>query len=126
MIGCGLAAWGLQSGLRGSFDMSSVNNAHGFIRFTLGLGLTVGVAAPALHWALRRSLPRLLWDASVLSLIGTVLGLAHPAVLGWHLDFPIPAPPLFFFPFFAALFLSATNGVGLLLGCYAWTKLRRP
>ena len=125
MTACGVAAWALQTVGRGSFDMSSVDNATSFIRFTLTLGIAVGLCGPALHWALRRSLSRLLWDASVLSLVGTVLSLAHPSVLGWHLGFPIPAPPLFFFPFFAALFLASANGVGLLLGACAWMKSPR-
>ena len=115
MIGCGIAAHALQLGLRGSFDMSSINNRAAFIRFTLALGVGVGVAALGLHLLLRRSLRALIWDLSVLSLVGTVLCLAHPASLGWHLGFPIPAPALYFFPFFTGLFLPALNGVGLIL-----------
>jgi Type I phosphodiesterase / nucleotide pyrophosphatase len=120
-VGCGVAAWALQTGLRGSFDMSSIANGSAFIRFTLALGIGVGVGALALHLLLRRSRPALLWDASLLSLVGTTLCLAHPAALGWHVGFPVPAPPLFFFPFFAALFLPAWNGVALLF-C-AWATL---
>ena len=120
IAGCAALAYVLQVELRGSFDMSSVNNRPGFIRFTLLLGL--GITGPWLgaHFLLRRSLPALLWDLSVLSLGGTLLCVLHPVVFGWHLGFPVPSPEAYFFPYFGALFLGALNGVALLLCLFGW------
>jgi hypothetical protein len=125
LVGFTFAAYALQSGLRGSFDMSSINNREGFIRFTLSLGVVVSVGALSLHLVLRRSLRALAWELSILSIGGTLLCLAQPLIFGWHLSFPVPPPPVYFFPFFAALFLSALNGIGLILCLVAWVGLRR-
>jgi hypothetical protein len=109
------AAWAVQIAVRGSFDMSSIDNRRGFLWFTILLGAAVSAGVVGLHALVRRSLPALVWDLSLLSLAGTTLCVAHPLVLGWRLDFPIPAPPLFFFPFFSTLFLLGTNAAGLLV-----------
>jgi hypothetical protein len=114
LLCCVVAAVALQAGLRGSFDMSSVNYRESFIRFTSALGFGVGVAAFGLHLAVRRSQRALLWDMSILSLVGTILCVAQPALYGWRVGFPVPPPAAFFLPYFAALFLSALNGTSLL------------
>ena len=116
LVGCIAAAYALQAGLRGSFDMTSINNRTGFIRFTLTLGVLFSLSTLALHLLLCRSLAALCWDWSVLSVVGTTLCLMQPLLFGWRLDFPVPPPPVFFFPYFAALFLAVQNAVGLLLG----------
>jgi hypothetical protein len=115
LAACVGAAYALQTRLRGSFDMSSINHRRSFICFTLLLGAGISLAGAGLHLALRRSLAALLWDLSLLSLLGTFLCIAHPVFFGWHLSFPIPSPPMFFFPYFAALFLAPLNGALLLL-----------
>jgi hypothetical protein len=119
-----VVAWALQIALRGSFDMSSINNRRSFLTFTILLGVAVSAGAVGLHVLLRRSLRDLVWDLCLLSLAATTLCLAHPIVFGWHLDFPVPAPPFFFFPLFATLFLLGTNAVGLLVGLFVLARLR--
>ncbi len=121
-VGCLAAAYGLQVELRGSFDMSSINNRHGFIRFTAGLGLMIGLSGLGLHLLLRHSLRALIWDLTLLSGIGTLLCSMHPMLYGWHLDFPVPSPPVYFFPYFAALFFATLNSLALLLGTILWTN----
>lgn len=111
----GLVAYALQVGLRGSFDLSAVAYREDFLAFTLALGVTCSVVAVGAHLLVRRSLPALLLDYSALSVVGTLLSLAHPVALGWRLGFPVPAPAVFFFPYWAALFLGVVNGAGLLL-----------
>jgi hypothetical protein len=119
-----VVAWALQIALRGSFDMSSINNRRSFLTFTIPLGMAVSAGAVGLHVLLRRSLRPLVLDLCLLSLVGTTLCLAHPTVFGWHLAFPVPAPPFFFFPLFATLFLLGTNAAGLLVGLFVLTCLR--
>jgi hypothetical protein len=111
----GVAAYALQVALRGSFDLSSVAYREDFLAFTISLGVACCAGAIGLHLLVRRDLPALLLDHAALSLVGTVLSLAHPAALGWRLGFPVPAPAIFFFPYWAALFLGVVNGAGLLL-----------
>jgi hypothetical protein len=84
--------------------------------------VSAGVAG--IHALLSRSLPALVRDWSLVSLATTTLCLAHPLAFGWHLDFPVPAPPFFFFPLFATLFLLGTNAVGLLLGLFVLIRAR--
>lgn len=125
LIGGLALAYLLQVALRGSFDMSSVNNRHGFIRFTLALGVGITLPWLGVHRLLRRSLPALLWDLGVLSLCGTLLCVLHPVVFGWRLGFPVPSPQAYFFPYFAALFLGALNGVALLVCLFGWASQGR-
>ena len=54
-------------------------------------------------------------DLLALLVVTAVLSLGHPAVLGWHLGFPIPAPALIYLPYFAALFQAVLCGLALLL-----------
>lgn len=114
----------LQVGLHGSFDLSSIAHREEFIAFTVTLGLLWSAGAMLAHLLLRRSLGALLLDLAAVSLVGTVLCLAHPAALGWRLGFPVPPPELYFFPYFAALFLTAFNGVGLLVCVVGWLRTR--
>ena len=116
--------YGLQVGLHGSFDITSIAHRREFIGFTLALGLFWGAGAMLAHLLVRRSLDALLLDIAAASLVGTVLCLAHPAALGWKVGFPVPAPELVFFPYFAALFLAAFNGVGMLVCAIGW-RLQR-
>jgi hypothetical protein len=120
---CGLA-WALQVGLRGSFDLSSVANREDFLTFTSAIGVVATVAAIVVHWRLRRDLGALLLDLAAISAVGTLLSLAHPTALGWQLGFPVPPPPAFFFPYWAALFLGAFNGIGLVFGLVALATRR--
>jgi len=128
LTGCLAAAYGLQVLLRGSFDMSSINHRHSFIRFTAALGGAVTLGGLGLHLLLRRSPRALIWDLTLLSLLGTVLSVAQPLIFGWHLGFPVPPPAVYFFPYFAALFFGALNAVALLIGLFdfadhGWLKL---
>ena len=100
--------------------MSSVNNRFSFIRFTVALGLAVTLGGLGLHLLVRRSPRALIWDLTMLSLLGTVLSLGQPLVYGWHLDFPVPPPQIYFFPYFAALFFGTLNAVALLIGLFDW------
>lgn len=124
ILGFGLAAYAFQTGLRGSFDLSSIGTRGGFLLFTPLLGVGVSAAAAGLHVWRRRSRMALAWDVSILSLVGTLLCVAHPAVLGLHLDYPVPPPPLYFFPLFATLFLAPLNVMGLLLCSAGWASRR--
>jgi hypothetical protein len=126
LIACMFAAVAIQVGARGSFDMSSIDNRRGFLWFTTSLGVVVGVVIVAAHLYLRRCWRAVVWDMSLLSLVGTLLCVAHPATLGWNLDFPVPAPPVFFFPLFATLFLVGFNFVGLLLPLLVRLARRHP
>jgi len=120
-----LLSYWLQVALRGSFDMSSIDIRAGFIRFTLILGALWAVGAVGIHFLVRRHLDALLLDLAAASLVGTVLSLAQPMTQGYHLGFPVPAPSVYFFPYFAALFLAALNGVGILLLLAIWYSRRR-
>lgn len=125
----GVAAYALQVALRGSFDLSAVAYREDFLTFTISLGVACCAGAIGVHLLVRRDLPALLLDWAALSLVGTVLSLAHPAALGWRLGFPVPAPAIFFFPYWAALFLGVVNGAGVLLAAIGaaieFTKRRR-
>ena len=61
-------------------------------------------------------------DLGMLSLCGTLLCTLHPLVFGWHLGFPVPPPPVYFFPYFGALFLGALNVVALLFCGFGWAS----
>jgi hypothetical protein len=117
-------AWALQVLLRGSFDLSSVAFREDFLRFTILLGVSWTGAAVGLHWLARRDMGGLVVDLAVLSILGTLLNVAHPVAFGWVLGFPVPPAPAFFFPYWAALFLGVMNGVGLLV-CVAGAGMRR-
>ena len=78
LLGCAALAWVLQVVLRGSFDMSSVNNRLGFIRFTVAIGIGVTGVAVGVHLLARRSLRALAWDLAMLSL--TAFGGANAAL----------------------------------------------
>lgn len=110
-----VATWALQVGLRGSFDLSAVAYREDFLTFTILLGVGCCGAAVWLHWLVRRDLGGLIVDLMVLSIVGTLLNIAHPVAFGWRLGFPVPPPAAFFFPYWSALFLGVLNGVGLLL-----------
>jgi len=110
-----VVTYALQVGLRGSFDLSSVAGRGEFIGFTLTLGLGWTVLATGAHWLVRRDRCALMLDLATLSALGTVLSLAHPAALGWHLGFPVPPPAIYFFPYFAALMLGMLNAVALIV-----------
>lgn len=125
MVLFALLSYWLQVGLRGSFDMSSIDARAGFIRFTLILGTVWALGAAGIHFLVRRRLDALLLDLAAASLIGTVLSLAQPLTQGYHVGFPVPAPAVYFFPYFAALFLAALNGIGILLLLVIWFSRRR-
>lgn len=119
-----LALFAGQVGLRGSFDLSSVAGREQFIGFTVTLSLLISLAAIGLHLLLRRDLIALLRDLAILALTGAVLCLAHPLAFGWRVGFPLPAPSLYFFPYFAAIALPVACGVALLFGlaCVVWAQ----
>lgn len=110
-----LAVYLLTIALRGSFDPTAINQREGFIRFGLALSAAVLGGAILLHHLLRRSVAALRADLLALLVVTAVLSLGHPAVLGWHLGFPIPAPALIYLPYFAALFQAVLCGLALLL-----------
>lgn len=115
--------FGLQVVLRGSFDLSAVSHREQFIGFTVALSVLVTLATIAGHALLRRDLRALMIDLAALSVVGTLLSVAHPLVFGWHPGFPGPPPALLFFPYFAAILLAALNGAGLLLALgVAWVR----
>lgn len=105
----------LQTGLRGSFDLSSVAYREDFLQYTIAMALVWSGAAIGLHLLARRGLAALMLDWSALSLVGTIVCLAHPLALGWQAGYPAPSPEVFFFPYFAALVLGVQNGAGLVL-----------
>lgn len=116
----------LQVLLHGSFDLSSITHREEFISFTVMLGVLWSAGAMLSHLLLRRDLGALVLDLSAVSLVGTLLCLIHPAALGWRMGFPMAPPELYFFPYFAALFLTAFNGLGLLVCAVAWYRTREP
>lgn len=117
------AAYALQVGLRGSFDLSAVAYREDFLAITIVIGLICALGGVGLHWLVRRDVDALLLDLAVLAILGTLASLAHPAALGWQLGFPVPPPPVFFFPYWAALFLGVQGGAGLLLAiAVAWSR----
>lgn len=124
VIGFFVVAFGLQVGVRGSFDLSSIAHREEFIAFTVALGLLWGAGAAGLHLLARRRVGALLLDLGAVSLVGTLLCVAHPVALGWRVGFPMPPPPLYFFPYFSALLLAAVNGVGLLVCGLGWWRTR--
>ncbi len=119
-----VGSWALQVLLRGSFDLSSVAFREDFLQFTILLGVLWTGGAALLHWLVRRDMAGLVLDFLVLSIVGTLLNVAHPVVFGWTLGFPVPPAAAFFFPYWAALFLGVMNGVGLLV-CVAGAGMRR-
>jgi hypothetical protein len=100
--------------LRGSFDMTSINQREDWIRASLMVGLAVSLAGVLLRGLLsgRRGL-----TGDQLTLVGLGVGLmtAHVAAFGWVLGFPLPGPVLLFLPFFGATFVC-THAV-VALGC---------
>lgn len=120
-----LGLYALQIVLRGSFDLSSVSVGPEFIQFTLAMSFGWSLVSIGGHLRLRRDLEALLLDWGVLSLVGTLLGLAHPAALGFQLGYPAPASDVYFFPYFAALALGVVHTTGVLLcgiSLARWTR----
>lgn len=114
-----------QLALRGSFDLSSVSTGDGFIQFTIAMSLAWSALAVALHLGVVRDLGALMLDWSALSVVGTLLSVAHPLALGWQVGYPAPPAEAHFFPYFAALALGVLHGVGLLLCLAARVSARR-
>ncbi|MDC0721334.1 alkaline phosphatase family protein [Nannocystis bainbridge] len=122
----GAVTYALQVGLRGSFDLSSVAGRGEFIGFTLTLGVGWTALAVLVHWLARRDACALMLDLAAILVIGSVLGAAHPLILGWRLGFPVPSPTVYFFPYFAALMIPAVAGVAVIVAAVVGLRpLRR-
>ena len=109
--------------VRGSFDLSSVSTGNDFIAFTVLMALAWSALGVLVHTYARASVSALLADWSALSIVGTLLALAHTAAFGWRVGYPAPSAELQFFPYFATLSLASIQGVGLVVA--AFVVLRR-
>lgn len=107
-----------QLAVRGSFDLTSVSTGGDFIAFTVLMALAWSALGVVVHARARRSVSALLADWSALSIVGTLLCVAHPLAFGWRVGYPAPPAELQFFPYFATLALSAIQGTGLLLAAF--------
>jgi hypothetical protein len=111
----GVGLYALQIFLRGSFDLTSVSVGSEFIGFTLALGFVWSCAAIALHTKVRHDLSALVVDFTAISACATVLGIAHPIALGWHVGYPAPSADVHFFPYFAALAFGVVHATALVI-----------
>ena len=112
------ALYATQRIVRGSFDLSSVASGGEFVAFTILMALGWSALALLLHARARRDMDALLDDWMALSVVGTLLSLAHPAAFGWRVGYPAPPAELQFFPYFATLTLGAVQVVGALLAAF--------
>jgi Metalloenzyme superfamily len=116
------ATLALYVALKGSLDLTSINTRGAFV--FAAASVCAGVLAAALfgHRFVFRDPKRLFGDQ--LTLIGLSAGanLIHPFVHGWRLGFPLPSPPVLFFPFLASIFLfiGAAVGCAMCLGPISW------
>jgi len=96
---------------RETFDLTAPNERDTFVRSTALSCALIALAPVLVATALR-------WDVlrhqGMLVLALGMLNLAHPAAFGWELGYPLPAPWLLFFPFFAAVLLWSVATVGVL------------
>ncbi|MEW5855616.1 MAG: hypothetical protein AB2A00_42975 [Myxococcota bacterium] len=100
---------------RGSFDLTAINEREGFVRVTAAIGMTSCAVGVALHLAFHRRARLLLTDLGVLMVMWLLLNLGHPAVFGWSVGFPLPAPELIFFPLFASILMWCVCVTALLV-----------
>ena len=84
--------------LRGSFDLSSVNEEKFWVRPALGLGVAVFGFFALAHGFHCRDARRLRGDLLTLLVLLVAAEYAWPAVYGWVLGFPVPGPALLFLP----------------------------
>jgi hypothetical protein len=120
-----VGVYALQIGLRGSFDLSSVSHRDEFLAFTITLALVWSASGIGLHWGFRRDLDALVLDWCALSIVGTLLSVAHPLALGFVVGYPAPSADVHFFPYFAALVLGVVQPVGMILCGAAIVRDRR-
>ncbi len=108
--------------VRGSFDMTSINQRAGWIRASMLLGVGVGALGLLVPRRVFRTRPRtgLVADQLTLAMLGVAGAAAHAAAYGWVFGFPLPGAYLLFFPFFAAAYIIAHGVVALLAA--AWPR----
>jgi hypothetical protein len=111
----GLWAWmalvvaahvGVYTAVRGSFDMTSINQRADWIRVSLAVGLAVAAGGVLLR-ALVGGRRRLAGDQLTLVALGAGMVAAHVAAFGWVLGFPLPGATLLFLPFFGTTFVAS-------------------
>ncbi len=104
--------------VRGSFELTSINQRSAWIRASMLVGLGVGAAGAIAHRVVFRDAARLAADQLTLVGLAVALTFAHAVTFGWVIGFPLPSPQLLFFPFFVAAFIIA-HGAALLVTALA-------
>lgn len=124
VLGLYAALYLTQLAVRGSFDLTSVSTGADFIAFTVLMALTWSSVFVLLHTRARRSVSALLADWTTVSVVGSLLAIAHPIAFGWQVGYPAPPAELQFFPYFATLTLGAVQGVGLAVAAFVVRRTR--
>jgi hypothetical protein len=109
--------------IRGSFDYSSINTRRVFLTNGIFVVASVSVLGAIIHFRIFRSLVALREDAAVLAATTLTLLIAHIAVYGWPVGYPLPPQPLAFFPYFGGIALTLQSALVVVVGALA---LRRP
>jgi hypothetical protein len=109
-LSCLLYTW-----VRGSFDFTSINKRQEFLNASIGVSLSVALAAAGVHWACWRDLHRLLFDHCTLLLLLLVVSLAHPLIYGVTLGFPLPGRIAIFLPFILGALVISGGLLGALV-----------
>lgn len=110
-----IAAYAAEVLVRGTFDLTAVNERDEFIVATGALCLVVIGFGLFTHVVLRGNPSAMMEDLALLIASVLVLNAGHPWVYGWTLGMVLPGPEMLFFPFFGAIFLSCLCGLGFCL-----------
>lgn len=88
----------IYTALRGSFDMTSVNQRADFILGSSVACVITWLCTAPIHWRVFHQHTRLRDDQLRVTAILLVCNLAHVVAYGWPLGYPLPTLRLFFFP----------------------------
>ncbi|HTA19445.1 MAG TPA: alkaline phosphatase family protein, partial [Polyangia bacterium] len=99
--------------LRGSLDLTAMNVHGDFVALTTLICLALGALSSVLFAWMRGNADDALrvQTPGVVALLGVTL--AHVAVYGLDVGFPLPPPTLLFFPYFSTVALVAQSALGL-------------
>ncbi len=87
----------------GEFDFTVIVRRPYYVPRAFAAATVSWVIAAVVHWLLFRSAEKLAFGLMLLAAGWLVLGVGHVAVYGWPLGFPLPPPPVRYFPFFGSI-----------------------
>lgn len=116
--------WAAHHLILGDFDYSVINKRERFILRAIAVSSVAALGMAASHrWIARGDLGR---DFALALGVGLFANVAHVAVYGWPLGFPLPPQPMRYFPFFGGIALVCFGAVGVLLWLLArWRRAPR-